>query len=455
MAFVFYDLETSGTNTRFDQILQFAAVRTDADLVEQERVELSCRLDRHVVPHPEALVITRRSVAQATDPALPSHYSMICDIARVLANWSPAVFIGFNSIRFDEEMLRHSLYRTLHNPYLTSRPGNVRADALTLARALAFFSPGCITVPIDLEGKPRFKLHMLNEANGGPDVAAHTAIGDVEAITALCRLIQSDDPGSWSRFLQFASTKAVVALLDQGGPFGLVHFRGNDPQPTAACQIGKSSVPNRRYCLDLLCDIDGLAAASDDEIAAMITSPASPVVRVRVNACPCVCEIWDLPDDARRGLDDAKLERRAERVVSDPRIRDRLMATALAAETPYPRSEHVEAQLYDDLPHAHDDERLRRFHAAPWPDRQLILDGMADPRWRYLGSRLIYLEAPHTLDPARLARMDAAVRERRSAASGARPWTSLHDATAWVGRSSSEFPELAAEFRALVSQASP
>ena len=35
MTFIFYDTETTGTNSAFDQILQFAAIKTDADLNEE------------------------------------------------------------------------------------------------------------------------------------------------------------------------------------------------------------------------------------------------------------------------------------------------------------------------------------------------------------------------------------------------------------------------------------
>ena len=451
MAFVFYDLETSGTNTRFDQILQFAAIRTDADLVEKERVALSCRLDRHMVPHPEALCITERSLAQINDTRLPSHYSMMCAVARLLETWSPAVFIGYNSIRFDEEMLRHSLYRTLHNPYLTSQPGNVRADALTLARGVAFFNPGCISVPIDQTGQPRFKLHMLSEQNGGPTVEAHTAIGDVEAMLALCRQVEHRDQGCWSRFLQFASKKAVAALLDQDGAFGLVRFYGNIPRPTAAVLLGGSDDPNCRYCLDLLADLEWLARASDTEIAQIVASPASPVIKIRINACPCVCELWDLPDNARAGLDDAALNDRAARVLVDAKLGERILAAVLAGETPYPKSRHIEEQLYDALPNAADNIHLRSFHAADWEQRQQLLDGMIDPRWRFLGARLIYLEAPHTLDATRLERMNAGVHARRYAATGTSPWTSVHDAIAWFEKPDSQFPPaLADEYRALL-----
>ncbi len=44
MPYVFYDTETTGTETAFDQILQFAAIRTDDDLNEVDRFDIRCRL---------------------------------------------------------------------------------------------------------------------------------------------------------------------------------------------------------------------------------------------------------------------------------------------------------------------------------------------------------------------------------------------------------------------------
>ena len=430
MAFVFYDLETSGTNTRFDQILQFAAIRTDADLVEIERFELRCRLDAHIVPHPEALTITRRTVAEVFDQRLPSHYEFMCRIARLIENWSPAVFTGFNSIRFDEEMLRHSLYRTLHNPYLTSLNNNVRADALTLARAVAFFSPGTIAIPRDDEGKPRFKLAMLNEANGGPSVEAHSAMGDVEATLALCRLVRDRDESCWSRFLRFASKKATAALIDQDGPFGVVRFRGNEPRPTCATLLGMPDDRNVRMCLDLTADLDALAAASDEQIALLSNEADSPFLRLRINGCPCVCELWDLPDEARPNLSDDYFEQRAERVAADPRLRARIVSVLAANPNIYPPVQHVEELLYDALPPREDDDGLRAFHKAPWDERHVIISALSDSRWRRLGTRLLYLEAPHVLNPDRVESMNDMVAKRHYAV--AARWTTIPSALASI-----------------------
>jgi exodeoxyribonuclease-1 len=98
MKYVFYDTETTGTDTTFDQILQFAGILTDADLNELDRFETRCRLLPHVIPAPGALLATRVTPVMLTDPSLPSHYEMMLQIAQKLREWSPAIFTGYNTL---------------------------------------------------------------------------------------------------------------------------------------------------------------------------------------------------------------------------------------------------------------------------------------------------------------------------------------------------------------------
>lgn len=114
-----------------------------------------------------------------TDTNLPSHYSMVGDIHRTLMSWSPAIFVGFNSIRFDEEMLRHALFQSLYPAYLTSNHRNCRADALSLMMAVNAVSPEQLVVPIGEEGQRTFRLHHLASANGVVHTHAHVAIEDL------------------------------------------------------------------------------------------------------------------------------------------------------------------------------------------------------------------------------------------------------------------------------------
>ena len=56
--YLFYDIETTGLNRAFDQILQFASIRTDLTLNELERHHIRVRLRDDVVPSPQSLLLT-------------------------------------------------------------------------------------------------------------------------------------------------------------------------------------------------------------------------------------------------------------------------------------------------------------------------------------------------------------------------------------------------------------
>ena len=177
MSFVVYDVETTGLNKRFDQIVQFAAVLTDSDLNVTDRIEIGCRLMPHVIPSPEAMHVTGLRIEQLLDSSLPSHYEMVTEVRRSLESWCPSMFLGFNSLSFDEEFLRQAFYLSLYNPYLTNTSGNARADVLNLCRITAAFRPDVLTPAIDDDGRKLFRLKLLAEANGIAAPTSHRAHG--------------------------------------------------------------------------------------------------------------------------------------------------------------------------------------------------------------------------------------------------------------------------------------
>ena len=209
MPYVFYDVETTGTNTFFDQILQFAAIRTDDALKELERFNVRCRLLPHVIPSPRALLVTKVTPATLTDTSLPSHYEMIQKIHDTLHSWSPSTFIGFNSLKFDENLLRQALFQTLHPPYLTNTNGNARSDVIRLAHAASLYSPEAITIPTNRSGRQVLQLGPLAAANQYSHHDAHEALADVLATLHLARLIRNRAPDVWQA-MDRATTKACL-----------------------------------------------------------------------------------------------------------------------------------------------------------------------------------------------------------------------------------------------------
>jgi exonuclease I len=123
LTLIFYDTETTGTHTAFDQIVQFAAIRTDDDLNELGRFDLRSRLLPWVIPSPGALRATGMTIDMITHESRRSHYDMVTKIRRTLGTACPATFISDNAMRFDEELLRQAFYQCLHPPLPDEHPG--------------------------------------------------------------------------------------------------------------------------------------------------------------------------------------------------------------------------------------------------------------------------------------------------------------------------------------------
>ncbi len=229
MSFVFYDAETTGSDTFYDQILQFAAIRTDGALNEIDRFEIRCRIQPHILPSPGALIVTGVTLDQLSDPNLPSHFEMAAAIHQKLTAWSPAVFAGYNSLEFDEDLLRQAFYQSLLPPYLTNTNGNSRLDIMRLALAVHEFEPGNLEIPRRADGETTFKLDRLAPANGVLHPNAHDAMADVEATIYLARLMRERAPFLWDHLLRMGQ-KAEAVRHALGAPVRLyTDFPYNKP----------------------------------------------------------------------------------------------------------------------------------------------------------------------------------------------------------------------------------
>lgn len=394
MSFVFFDTETTGLKRGFDQIIHFAAVRTDSSLNEVARFEVRSRLQPHVLPHPSALRTNGIHIEQLIDPSLPSHYAMIGEIQRILLSWSPAVFVGFNSIRFDEEMLRNSLFQSLYPAYLTSSHRNCRADALSLMMAADAVSPAQIVVPVGEEGRRTFRLQQLAAANGIGHARAHDAMSDTLATVGLCRLVHQRSPELWQRFVRFSNKATVSDFVDAEDGFVLTEFFGGQAYHAPVVYIGVDpDQTNGRLCLSLNYDVGQLAGMSDVELQAHLAQKPSPIRRFRVNSAPTLTAFFDAPEHMLDGSSIDRLEEQARRVKADAHLCARLVAAYIAAREPYPLSPHLEERIYNGFPGPEDERRMNAFHKTLWLDRLNIAQGLQDERLRWFALRLIYSEA--------------------------------------------------------------
>jgi len=402
MSLVFYDTETTGTKTFYDQVLQFAAIQTDEELNEIDRFEIRCRLLPHVVPAPGAMLVTGVNVSQLTNPSLPSHYEMVRAIREKLLSWSPTLFIGWNSIKFDEDLIRQALYKTLHNPYLTNSTGNSRSDAMRILQACSIFAPDALVFPIGDAGKQVFKLDVIAPANGFAHDRAHDAVGDVEATIFLCRLLQEKAPQIWSSFMRFSKKASVVDFINDERIFCLSEYYYGKPYSYIVTTIGNNRQnPAEWYVYDLSIAPESLLSLSESQLAERLTQSPKPLRRVKSNAAPMLFSAEEAPDICKgREHSMEELERRATVLQENQDFCKRLISAMESKMEEYPPSIHIESQIYDGFIEKPDEKLMDAFHDAEWSERYSIVEKFKDSRLRRIGRQLIYLERPELLDTA-------------------------------------------------------
>ncbi len=189
--FLFYDLETSGLHHAFDQVLQFGAIRTNEQLEEIERHEFRIKIRPDVIPSPEALTTTKVN-PELLHQGTYNEYEAI-KVIHALFNTPETTSIGYNSIGFDDLMLRHAFYRNLFDPYTHGYSNKCsRADLLPVAIIYRQFAPEGIQWPVTEEGKPSMKLELISKLNALASGNAHDAMVDVEATLALARKMKQN-----------------------------------------------------------------------------------------------------------------------------------------------------------------------------------------------------------------------------------------------------------------------
>lgn len=303
MTFIFYDTETTGLRTAFDQILQFAAIKTDDDLNELGRFDIRCRLMPHIVPSPGALRVTGVTPAMLTDPSLPSHYEAIRRIREKLTEWSPAVFIGYNSIAFDEELMRQALFQTLHPAYLTNTSGNARADVMRLVQATAVYAPNTLSIPINDRGRQTLRLDELAPANGFAHDEAHEAVADVEATVHIARLVKERAPEVWSRLLGTCRKADAIRLASGDEPFALTEFYYGREYTFPVVHCGSN--PNydaQIAAFDLRHDPSPYLRMNVSQLVDALNASPKVIRTVRANAQPILMSLAAIPEEARARL---------------------------------------------------------------------------------------------------------------------------------------------------------
>ena len=440
MAFVFYDTETTGISTGFDQILQFAAILTDDDLNELDRFEIRCRILPWVVPSPGALLTTNVTPDMLVDPSLPSHYEMIAAIEAKLIDWSPAVFVGYNTIKFDEALMRQALFQNLRRPYLTVTNGNARADILTMARACAFHKPNVLAIPLNDQGKPVLKLDQLAPANGFDHSNAHDALADVEATIHVAKLIRSRARPIWEHLMQLGSKRGAADFVRGTEVFIRTDVFGRNAitKPVTLCGTDPS-YGAQAATFDLTEDPSGYLSLDEEGLLDALQASPKIIRPLRLNSQPLILPLELVGNGADFGVGLDIAQSRAQAIQADRGFQQRVGAALSRLYEDSEPSPYPEQQIYDGFPSREDEALMAEFHRQPdWASRAEIASRFQDQRLKHFAYRTVYSEAPEALSGDHRQQIGRWVRDRLLNVDPEVPWTTITKAEADVENAQSQ-----------------
>lgn len=362
--FFFYDLETSGLSARDDRIMQFAGQRTSMDLQSiGDPVNVMVRLSDDSLPSPEALLVTGITPQQT----LADGYSE-AEFARMFTDEIAipnTIMVGYNNVRFDDEFMRHTLWRNFYDPYEWSwAEGRSRWDLLDVVRLFRALRPSGIEWPVDSEGRSVNRLELLSKVNNLEHTHAHDALSDVEALIGVAKLLKSNQPKMFDYLLAMRDKKAVAELVNLENPEPFIYasgrYDGKYEKTTIAFPIAPGKKPgsvlvyNLRFSpndyVDLSAeDIIKRLSASYEERRADDFVPI-PVKELMYNRCPAVAKIsaLDQSSQQRLDLDVETITKHRDQLLGHRDLVDKI-AAAWQNRPDFPKNADVEGQLYDSF----------------------------------------------------------------------------------------------------------
>ncbi len=344
--FFFYDLETSGLNPREDRIMQFAGIRTDLDLNPVvEPVNILLKLPDDTLPSPGAIAVTKITPQMTQQDGLTE--AEFCRYVTDEIFIPGTCALGFNSVRFDDEFMRHLFWRNFYDPYEWQwKDGRSRWDILDLVRLTRALRPEGINWPTqqkEIRGEmvevKTNRLELITKLNNIEHEHAHDALADVYATVAVAKLIKEKQPELFDFLFKMRNKRMVQKLVNLENPAPFVYtcgrYSGEYDKTTVAFPLAPSKNGNV-----LVYD---LRQEPSDEIS-------YPTIKeLYYNRCPAVAPLGVLDKDngwEKIGLDKEAIEKNLKELLKHPEIAEK--AREENENRPeFPEAIDPESALYD------------------------------------------------------------------------------------------------------------
>lgn len=417
--------------------MQFAGQRTDANLQPiGDPINVLVKLSDDILPDPYAITVTGITPQQTLSDGLSEP-----EFAKLLSDdvFTPnTVTLGYNSIRFDDEFIRHTLWRNFYDPYEWAwSDGRSRWDMLDVVRLTRALRPDGLRWPVDENGKAVNKLELLAKENNLDHFKAHDALSDVEALIALTRLLKEKQPKLFQYLFEHRAKGEVAKLVNLERPEPFVYASGRygaaHQFTTVAYPLASGTKPGSVLVYDLRYDPSTFLGATPQALASVLFAEREvraqegfvplPVKELVYTKTPAVAPlgVLDAASQDRLKLPLEQIEAHLKILRAHPAFAE-AVRTAMEMREPYAPSSDVEGQLYDgfvpdadkihsaairnassnelaDFHPAFHDDRLRELlqrYKARWFSRTLSEDEQR--AWEAYRARKLSAELPRYLE---------------------------------------------------------
>ena len=424
---IFYDLETTGRSAYWDQVIQIAAICTDEHLNVLDEINLIGKLNSFSVPDPEALLVNKIPIDNIVKSNF-SNYSLISEIFHKFSEWTPAIFIGYNSIKFDEEVIRNAFFKNLFDPYLTVKNDNTRVDLLEITRIANFFYPDKIKSLLSKKGSAIMKLESIAHTNGIKNFTAHDAMGDTYASLELAKLIKNQIPELWNKSISQSNKMQLEASI-ASKPFCYLESFFGKVKLFCLSFVGFHPKYKWALCFDLFEDPKKVLEMDNSDLYAFLENSPKKIRKIRLNKSPILLdfEIKKTLDEYNVISDDVLLERH-NFISTNQEFRDKVLSCYNDIILNEPQLDvYAEESIYKKFISTSDSFLIKEFQKADWEKKFTIMEKFKDERLKYFAEILIFEEQPELLEKESFLKIKEHLKKRIMSTNKER-WLTIYDA---------------------------
>lgn len=397
-SYLFYDIESTGLSKAFDQVLQFAAIRTDRQLQEIDRHVIKVKLRPDIIPSPLAILTNRIPITDLAGGLC--EYEATVQIHRLM-NEPGTISLGYNTLGFDDEFLRFSFHRNLLSPYTHQfRNGCRRMDIYPIAIIFWLYKNEIIAWP-EINGKTSLKLEHLGSANDMVSGRSHEAMVDVETTIELARRF-FEEKKMWQYLAGYFDKETDAHRMNELP----VIFQSGSGDHHKGLMVSGEYGPRQNYQIPVISIGESIPYPNQtlwlrmDQAQLRETTPHSIaettwVIRKRMGEPPILLpphdRYWQRIGDERNAL----FEENLAWLQANQEVLQQIINHYREYRYPYIPNLDADAALYQIGFYSRADEKLcRKFQEASLEEKRILIDQFASPDARTLAWRVLARNYP-------------------------------------------------------------